>query len=129
MKVNTREWSEKAEADFVSAGRECRARKQPNYDAACFFAQQCIEKYLKARLVEADVVFPKTHDLEALLDLLLPAEPQWESLRAALIELTTFAVAFRYPGESATREMARKAVRNAGRVREQIRADMVLSQE
>jgi len=40
-----------------------------------FFAQQCVEKYLKARLVEAGIAFPKTHDLEALLDLVLPAEP------------------------------------------------------
>jgi HEPN domain-containing protein len=44
MKRAAREWIEKAEADFVSAGREYRARKQPNFDAACFFAQQCLEK-------------------------------------------------------------------------------------
>ena len=50
MKVTTREWIEKAEADYVSAGREYRARNRPNFDAACFFAQQCIEKYLKGRL-------------------------------------------------------------------------------
>lgn len=53
MKPAVREWIEKAEADFISAGREYRARKQPNFDAACFFAQQCVEKYLKARLVQA----------------------------------------------------------------------------
>lgn len=55
MKVSTREWIEKAEADFISAGREYRARKRPNFDAACFFSQQCLEKYLKARLVEAGI--------------------------------------------------------------------------
>lgn len=49
MKATTREWIEKAEADFVSAGREYRARHRPNFDAACFFSQQCIEKYLKGR--------------------------------------------------------------------------------
>jgi hypothetical protein len=36
MKLATREWIEKAEADFISAGREYRARKKPNFDAACF---------------------------------------------------------------------------------------------
>ena len=50
MKASALEWIEKAEADFISAGREYRARKQPNHDAACFFAQQCVEKYLKALL-------------------------------------------------------------------------------
>jgi HEPN domain-containing protein len=43
--------------------RELRARKSPNYDAACFHAQQCVEKYLKARLQEAGIVFTKTHNL------------------------------------------------------------------
>jgi HEPN domain-containing protein len=39
----------KAEGDFLTAGRELRARKSPNYDAVCFHAQQCAEKYLKAK--------------------------------------------------------------------------------
>ena len=126
MKASTGEWIQKADADFISSGREYRARKQPNYDAACFFAQQCIEKYLKARLVEGSVTFPRTHDLEALLDLVLPMEPMWDSFRSAVNELTSFAVAFRYPGESATREMARTAVRNAASIRNQMRQDMSL---
>ena len=126
MKANTREWIDKAEADFVSAGREYLARKRPNFDAACFFAQQCVEKYLKARLVEANIAFPKTHDLEALLDLVLPIEPLWEAFRSTLGDLTSFAAAFRYPGESATRDMARTAVKDATRIREQMRRDMGL---
>ena len=36
----TREWVEKAEGDFRSMNRELRARKDPNFDAACFHAQQ-----------------------------------------------------------------------------------------
>lgn len=44
------EWIIKAEGDFATAQREMRARKDPNYDAACFHAQQCAEKYLKALL-------------------------------------------------------------------------------
>jgi HEPN domain-containing protein len=57
MKPLTREWVEKAEKDWGSLNREIRVRKNPNYDAACFFAQQCVEKYLKARLVEAGIYF------------------------------------------------------------------------
>jgi HEPN domain-containing protein len=126
MKTCPREWIDKAEADFTSAQREYRARKAPNFDAACFFSQQCVEKYLKAVLVEGDLAFPKTHDLEVLLDQALPLYPLWEAFRPALSDLTSFAVAFRYPGESSTREMARTAVINAGRVREQIRTDLRL---
>lgn len=59
MKQLTFEWVEKAEQDWGSLHREIRARKNPNYDAACFFAQQCVEKYIKARLVEAENIFQK----------------------------------------------------------------------
>jgi len=51
MKQLTLEWVKKAEGDYVTAQRELRARKSPNYDASCFHAQQCAEKYLKARLL------------------------------------------------------------------------------
>lgn len=73
MNPLTLEWVQKAEGDYVAAWREYRARKAPNYDAACFHAQQCVEKYLKAVLQEAGVYFTKTHDLEALLNLCLPS--------------------------------------------------------
>jgi len=67
MKPLTREWVEKAEGDFATARRELRARKDPNYDAACFHAQQCVEKYLKACLQEEDLSFGRIHNLSALL--------------------------------------------------------------
>lgn len=107
-------------------GTGIQGSHKPQSRCRLFFAQQSIEKYLKARLVEAGVAFPKTHDLEVLLDLIVPYEPLWETFRSSLSDLTSFAVAFRYPGESATREMARIAVKNAKRIRAQIRADMRL---
>src|SRR6266852_9206884 len=70
MQPLTAEWVDKAEGDFATLLREIRARKRPNYDSACFHAQQCTEKYLKARLQEAGIPFGKTHDLPALLHLL-----------------------------------------------------------
>jgi HEPN domain-containing protein len=57
MKPLTLEWVAKAENDFATALRESRVRKNPNYDAVCFHAQQCAEKYLKARLQEAGIAF------------------------------------------------------------------------
>ncbi|MDO8444555.1 MAG: HEPN domain-containing protein [Deltaproteobacteria bacterium] len=110
MNELTKEWVEKAEGDFNTALREYRARKAPNYDAACFHAQQCIEKYMKARLQHAGIPFGKTHDLIALLELCIPIEPLWEAFRTSLIILNRYAVDFRYPGESATREEAKEAV-------------------
>src|SRR5438094_9694193 len=71
MKPITREWIDKAEGDWHSAQREYRARRRPNYDAACFHAQQCAEKYLKARLEEAGIAFSRTHNLISLLTLVL----------------------------------------------------------
>ena len=106
MKPVCREWEEKAEGDFATLERESRVRKSPNYDGICFHAQQCAGKYLKARLCEAGAVFPRTHDLAALLDLALEVEPMWEAFREHLAYLSDFAVSFRYPGESATRKAA-----------------------
>jgi HEPN domain-containing protein len=120
----TREWVRKAEADFQSAQLEFRARKHPNYDAACFHAQQCIEKYLKARLQEANTPFPKSHDLAQLLELVTPVEPLWACLRAELNWLNVFAVQFRYPGRDADRETAKEALHACRHAREIMRAAM-----
>lgn len=121
MKLETSEWIAKADGDFYDAQRGVRARKHPNYDGVCFHAQQCIEKYFKARLVDAGIVFPKTHDLVRLLDLVSPAEPSWELWRSELDVLTDYAVAFRYPAESATKQEAKRAFAICRRLRAQIR--------
>jgi HEPN domain-containing protein len=122
----TREWVEKAEGDFHSAQRETRARRHPNYDSACFHAQQCVEKYLKARLQEAGVAFPKTHDLDDLLHLVLPVEPHWAPLRPAVSQLTNYAVVFRYPGPSASEADARQALAHCRLVRKSVRQSLGL---
>ena len=109
MKPLVAEWIGKAEGDFAMLERESRARKNPNYDGICFHAQQCAEKYLKARLCQAGVHFAKVHDLNALLAQVLAVEPLWETFRKDLAYLSDFAVQFRYPGESANRATALKA--------------------
>lgn len=117
MKPLTREWVAKAEGDFATATREFRARVARNHDAVCFHAQQCAEKYLKARLQEAGIPFGRTHDLSALLNLLLGVEPPWATLRPSLRALTVLAVDIRYPGITADRAMARAALRRCREVR------------
>jgi len=52
MKAETTEWVQKAEGDINTAQREFAVQEEPNHDAVCFHAQQCAEKYLKARLIE-----------------------------------------------------------------------------
>jgi HEPN domain-containing protein len=99
----------KAEEDFGVLERECRARKKPAYSAIGFHAQQCAEKYLKARLCEAGREIAKIHDLTVLLDRALALEPEWELFRADLRFLTDFAVSYRYPGCVATRKAALSA--------------------
>lgn len=126
MKSGTEAWVDKAEGDWAVAGRELRARRSPNYDAACFHAQQCAEKYLKGQLQEEVIAFPKTHDLLALLDLLLPSHPLWVTLRPALLQLKNYAVAFRYPGDDADRKEARDAVKLCRSVREAVRLSLGL---
>lgn len=117
MKPLAAEYAQKAEGDFATMQREVRARKNPNFDSACFHAQQCAEKYLKARLCQGGIEFAKIHDLVALLEQVLPVEPSWESFREDLAYLSGFAVAFRYPGESADREAARDAAERCRRFR------------
>jgi HEPN domain-containing protein len=127
MKPLTREWIEKAEADFATARRESRVRKHPNYDAVCFHCQQCVEKYLKARLQEDRIVFSKTHNLMFLLDLLMPSYQTWNVLGSDLQILNKFAVAYRYPGESTDMQTARDALERCKRIRDVVRKSLGLS--
>jgi HEPN domain-containing protein len=121
MKATTREWIDKAEADYAAALLLRRSRKKHSRDMVCFHPQQCIEKYLKARLEEAGISFPKTHDLERLLDLAMPVEPMWASLRPALATITDYAVEVRYPGRTISTTEATTLLRTTGRIREIMR--------
>ncbi|MSU48277.1 MAG: HEPN domain-containing protein [Opitutus sp.] len=126
MNAEVQAWVAKAEGDFRDVQRGLRARKHPHHDGVCFHAQQCLEKYLKARLVAAGASFPRTHDLGRLLDLTLLFEPWWETWRAELNLLSSYAVEFRYPGECATKEDARRAGRICRMLRERMRESLGL---
>ncbi len=124
MNALTAEWVEKAEGDYATAGRELRARRHPNYDSACFHAQQVAEKYLKAFLHKNGVNFPKTHSLIELLELCLPLDASFELQRELLVRLDRFAVQYRYPGESADKDEARQAFRSVTSIREFVRSKL-----
>ena len=110
MNALTREWLEKAEADLGTATRELKTPGVPNPDAVCFHAQQAVEKSLKAVLQDSGLAFPKSHDLVELLELMSPPHPELGSLRDKLDALTVYAVAYRYPGDAASVEDARRAI-------------------
>ncbi len=126
MKPMTAEWVTKAEGDFATMLREGRVIDNPNYEAVCLHAQQCAEKYLKARLFEANVPFSKVHDLSALLDKTVGVEPGWESFREDLAFVSDLAVTLNYPGESVDVESATRAQHCCRRFREAARRAMGL---
>lgn len=126
MKPLTREWVRKAENDFKVAGQILRRRKDIVPDAACFFCQQCVEKYLKARLVESGVSFRRTHDLLLLLRLCVQAEPLWSAYEQVADKMTDFAVDFRYPGRSATLSQAKLAMKHCRSLRAEVRRSLGL---
>lgn len=84
MRPSTREWVAKAEEDYLAAFDLARRRKRPLWSGVCFHAQQSAEKYLKARLEEAGLTVPRTHDLDVILNQILPVEPLWSAFRPAL---------------------------------------------
>jgi HEPN domain-containing protein len=120
MKRITREWVRKAEDDFRAAG-VLATGDGPFHDQVCFHCQQTAEKYLKGLLEELSVPFSKTHDLEDLLDLLLPYHASLGGDRRGLRFLTRFAVDPRYPLLRTTKRQAAAALRWAGKVRQACR--------
>jgi HEPN domain-containing protein len=121
MKAATREWVAKAEADYAAAETLRGSRKRYSRDIVCFHLQQCVEKYLKARLNEAGTAFPRIHDLERLLDLALPIEPAWTSLRPTMVALSDYAVEVRYPGFTVSAREAQKLFKLTAEARRLIR--------
>ena len=122
----TREWVAKAESDYDGACEALRSRKKSRCDRICFFSQQCVEKYLKARLTEAGLSFPRTHELSILLNLCLPIEPLWSVFNRELAAMTQFAVLVRYPGTWATLAESRSGIRSCRRFRSVARQSLGL---
>ena len=114
MLPTTREWVQKAEGDYDVVLLLLRSRKRTRYDPICFHCQQCVERYLKARLTESSIAFAKTHDLAALLKLVLAVEPMWGVLLSKMKGLSGWAVLPRYPGTTRRRPMRKKPWPSAG---------------
>lgn len=89
-------WLNKADNDLRTAETMLTV-DPPVTDTACFHAQQCVEKYLKAFLVVHDQHVERTHYLPRLVELCGRFDSSMSELNETAVELTDYAVAGRYP--------------------------------
>ena len=130
MNPLTLEWVEVAEGDYESVKLHVqRSSKRRRYNITCFNAQQCIEKYLKAWLQEANLPTRRTHELNELLDVIVPVRPAWEAWRSDFSAFDKYAVDARYPGYIATEADAEHAVGICNEVRQTVRDMLALGEE
>ena len=126
MNPLTLEWIEKAENDYAAVQQLLQA-SNPLHDIISFHVQQCIEKYLKAWLQEANIPVPRTHNLEELLALIIPTLPVWSDWQPDFKIITAYAVDPRYPGDSATADNTQHAMHICDQVRQAVRTQLKLT--
>ena len=124
MNPLTLEKIQKAEDDWAMLTLALQSPR-PLRDPICFHAQQCVEKYLKAWLQEANLRVPRTHNLNVLLHLIVPAHPEWRAWRTDFAKFKPHAVDARYE-TFMTEADAEHAVRICTEVRTAIRAVLQL---
>lgn len=110
MNAIVKEWVVKANGDYDTATRELKVTDQPNHDAVCFHAQQCIEKLMKAVLIDRQITPQRTPDLFVLAQSVQEVESSFHQDATQLRFLSQAAIAFRYPGDSAQPQDAIQAV-------------------
>lgn len=98
VSVATDRWLIQADLDRTAATVLTQQVGGEVADIICFHCQQAAEKYVKAVLIQARVDFPKTHDIEQLLDLACQNGHDIRELMSGVDLLMPFAVDVRYPG-------------------------------
>ncbi len=88
------EWLHIARKDWRRIERNLRARDP---EAAAFFLQQSLEKYLKAFLLRQNWNLRKIHDLDALLDEASKSNPDLEEFRDLCERVSGYYLSERYP--------------------------------
>lgn len=111
------DWLRRSKSD-LQLGKAALHTQDVLPEDACFHAQQCAEKALKALLFQLDISFPRTHAIEVLLDLLKSNELNIPNGVDEAFELSQYAVQTRYPGEweVVTQSEARGALERAALV-------------
>ncbi len=88
------EWVQIARKDWRRAERNLRDR---DVEAAGFFLQQSLEKYLKAFLLKQNWKLRKIHELDALLDEAAKFQQELETYRDLCERVSGYYFAERYP--------------------------------
>jgi HEPN domain-containing protein len=102
------EWKEIARRDWERIKRNLR---EGDAEAASFFFQQALEKYLKAFLLERKWELRKIHTLTTLLDYAVEHSPHLEEFRALCERVTDYYFIERYP-RLATPELKPEHIKN-----------------
>jgi len=104
-------WLKKAKGDLRVARLAFEDEAGPEFGLACYLAQQCAEKSLKAFLISAGIEFSYKHDLEYLIEL-FPPENKTAFAGTEFGWLSDWLTEGRYPGDwpEATSEDAQKAI-------------------
>ena len=92
-----RDWLTRASHDLRSS-RALASLDDPLLDTAIYHCQQAAEKSIKAWLQSNDDPFPKTHDIEDLVERAAGLNPDFRKFGKAASVLTPYVSAFRYPG-------------------------------
>lgn len=88
------EWLAIARKDWKRVERNLREK---DIEAAAFFLQQSLEKYLKAFLIKHKWKLRKIHELDALLDGAIGYKAELENFRALCERVSGYYFAQRYP--------------------------------
>lgn len=88
------QWLEKAAEDLTVARL---VFDEGHMAHACFLAQQCIEKALKAYLLDSSNTYPRTHKLVDLLGQCENLEPAFARFRSDCIVVDQYYIPTRYP--------------------------------
>ena len=92
------EWLQRAKSNMARA-KAGRVSPDILYEDLCYDAQQAVEKAFKSVCIIHEIIFPKTHDIAYLIELLEKGGVEMsENLQNAKI-LTGYAVETRYPGD------------------------------
>jgi HEPN domain-containing protein len=115
------EWIAKAEGDWEALEILQSSNSPGLRDAVVFHAQQCVEKLLKARLIQLGQPVDKIHDLAALSRQLEVVDDQWSGDNEDLADLSAGAVLARYPGYETSAEEQAELVEVASTVRQALK--------
>jgi len=89
-------WVLKAESDLKIVKHELKLDENEIVkDISCYHCQQAVEKFLKAFLLFHKIEFPRTHNLEYLLELCIEIDKDFKNIDVE--GLTDYAVNIRYP--------------------------------